>query len=75
MKTKKRSMALSTSELTGLRCRVRHRLDNRLELLDPREFHFLNQMYEQLATMTSISHAQLEWLLAILERTKTKWGR
>lgn len=71
----KMRFALSTAEFLSLQSKVRHRLNKRFSLLTPKEAHFFNQMEEELPTMNSISFAQLEWLVDILERTKSKYGR
>lgn len=61
--------ALSTSELTGLRQRIRHRLQHRAHLLSAHEHSFLLSIEQQMKTTTSFSDKQLEWLVDLLERT------
>lgn len=75
MKPKKMRIVLSTTEIRSLRSKVRHRLNKRFSLLTPSELHFLNQMDDELPEMIAISPAQLEWLVDILDRTKSKYGR
>lgn len=75
MKPRNPKISLSTGELDGLRRRVRHRLDKRIDMLSRQEFSYLLQMEEQLGRAISLTANQLDWLLDILERTKSKWGR
>lgn len=75
MKPRNPKISLSTGELDGLRRRVRHRLDKRIDMLTPQEFSYLLQMDDQLGHAISLTADQLEWLLDILERTMSKWGR
>lgn len=65
-------ITLNSSELTGLRQRVLHRLEKCRHLLTPKEFAFLMSMYEVLASAKGLTERQLKWLLDILERTETK---
>lgn len=61
--------ALSTTELSGLRQRIRHRLQDRAHLLSAHEHSFLLSVEQQMKTATSFSDKQLEWLVDLLDRT------
>lgn len=63
---------LTTSEITGLRQRIAHRLDKRMDALSPKEIAFLFSMDGWLTTNTWVSSKQGNWLLDILERTEGK---
>lgn len=63
---------LTTSEITGLRQRIAHRLDKRMDKLSPKEIAFLFSMDDWLTTNTWVSSAQGNWLIDILERTEGK---
>lgn len=62
-------IAISTSELTGFRQQIRHRLRHRAYLLSAHEHSFLLSMEQQMKVVTAFSEKQLEWLIALLDRT------
>lgn len=67
-------MPLSQTNHNSLVRRTRHALEHRHDLLTPREISFLMDIEYWLGQQKkmSISHKQLPWLEAILERVSTK---
>lgn len=65
-------ITFSSSEITGILGRIRHRTNHRINRLDPKEYAFLMQMDYDLRDRrrTTLSVKQAGWLLDILAKTK-----
>lgn len=65
-------MTFSSSEITGILSRIRHRTNHHINRLDPKEYAFLMQMDYHLRERrrTTLSLKQADWLLNILAKTK-----
>jgi hypothetical protein len=65
-------ITFSSSEITGLLRRIRHRINHRVNMLKHGEYDFLMQMDYVLRKQkrTSLSAPRAKWLLDILVRTE-----
>lgn len=64
------TLTLQEGQLQSLRQQCKHRLDHRLRLLSAKEVRFLEDMWRLLARKNTFSVRQLNWLIAILDRTR-----
>lgn len=62
-------ITIPSSELTGFRQSIRHRLQHRSHLMSAHEHSFLLSMEQQMKSSTSFSETQIVWLIRLLDRT------